>query len=46
MGLSVLILIIIALRFLGFRDMIPSPVVWTLIAIQLAVTYLWKPQTP
>jgi TM2 domain-containing membrane protein YozV len=46
MGLTVLVFIIIGLRFMGYRDMIPSQVVWGLIAIQLAVSYLWKPQTP
>ncbi len=45
-GLSILIFIVIGLRFAGYRDVIPSPVLWVLVAVQLALTYLWKPQTP
>ncbi|MDZ7877425.1 MAG: hypothetical protein U5L45_07140 [Saprospiraceae bacterium] len=45
-GLTVVIFIIIGLRFAGYRDMIPSPLLWALVAAQLGVNYLWKPQTP
>jgi hypothetical protein len=45
-GLTIVIFIIIGLRLAGYRDVIPSPVVWALIGIQLAVSYLWKPTTP
>ncbi len=45
-ALTVSIFIIIGLRFAGYKEQIPSPVLWVLIAIQLGVSYLWKPQTP
>jgi hypothetical protein len=45
-GLTIAIFIIIGLRFAGYREVIPQPVVWALIGIQLAVAYLWKPTTP
>jgi hypothetical protein len=45
-GLTVAIFIIIGLRFAGYRDMIPSPLLWALVAVQLGLNYLWKPQTP
>ncbi len=44
--LTVVILIIIGLRFAGYREMIPSPLLWVLVAIQLGVSYLWKPTQP
>jgi hypothetical protein len=44
--LTIVIFIIIALRWSGYRDMIPSPVLWVLVAIQLGVSYLWKPTQP
>jgi hypothetical protein len=45
-GLTVAIFIIIGLRFAGYREMIPSPLLWALVAVQLGLNYLWKPQTP
>jgi hypothetical protein len=45
-ALTIAILIIIGLRFAGYRDYIPSPLLWALVAVQLGISYLWKPQTP
>jgi hypothetical protein len=45
-ALTISIFVIIGLRFAGFQEYIPRPIVWVLIAIQLGVSYLWKPQTP
>jgi hypothetical protein len=44
--LTVAILIVIGLRFAGYRDLIPSPLLWALVAVQLGLSYFWKPQTP
>jgi hypothetical protein len=44
--LTVIILIVLALRFAGYREYIPSPLLWLLVAAQLGITYFWKPQTP
>jgi hypothetical protein len=44
--LTIVILIVIGLRFAGYREYIPSPVMWVLIAVQLGVGYLWKPTNP
>jgi hypothetical protein len=46
MGLTILIFIVIGLRFAGYREQIPSPLLWALVAVQLGLNYLWKPQTP
>jgi predicted RND superfamily exporter protein len=44
--LTVLILIIIGLRMGGYRDYIPSAVVWVAIALQLGLSNFWKPTNP
>jgi hypothetical protein len=45
-ALTVIIFIIIGLRFAGYREQVPSPVLWVLVAVQLGMNYLWKPTTP
>jgi hypothetical protein len=42
--LTVIILIIIGLRFSGYRDVLPSPLLWALVAVQLVLSYFWKPK--
>ncbi len=44
--LTIVIFIIIGLRFAGYREQIPSPLLWALVAVQLSLNYFWKPQTP
>ena len=44
--LTVVILVVIGLRFSGYRDQIPSPLLWALVAVQLGLSYFWKPKTP
>jgi MFS superfamily sulfate permease-like transporter len=44
--LTIVILIVIGLRFAGYREYIPSPLLWGLVAAQLIVSYAWKPKTP
>jgi hypothetical protein len=44
--LTVAILVVVGLRFAGYREQIPSPLLWALVAVQLGISYLWKPQTP
>jgi hypothetical protein len=44
--LTIVILIVIGLRFAGYRDNIPSPLLWGLVAAQLILSYGWKPKTP
>ena len=44
--LTIVLLIVIGLRFSGYREQIPSPLLWALVGVQLALNYLWKPQTP
>jgi hypothetical protein len=43
--LTILILVLIGLRFAGYREYIPSPLIWAGIAAQLALQYLWKPKS-
>ncbi len=44
--LTIVILILIGLRFSGYRDQIPSPLLWALVAVQLVLSFFWKPKTP
>jgi hypothetical protein len=43
-ALTVALLILIGLRFAGYRDYIPSAVIWIGIAAQFGIRYLWKPK--
>jgi MFS superfamily sulfate permease-like transporter len=44
--LTVIILIIIGFRMGGYREYIPSPILWVLVGAQLGLSYFWKPKTP
>ena len=44
--LTIAIFIVIGLRFSGYRELLPSPLLWALVGVQLGLNYLWKPQTP